>query len=71
MEELEENNYNVIKIGKFKTSSNETSRIIDYGIGTQEELESLKEILGITKVEEKEDESSMVKYSIIIGQNYK
>lgn len=71
VEELEENNYNVIKIGKFKTSSNETSRIIDYGIGTQEELESLKEILGITKVEEKEDESSMVKYSIIIGQNYK
>ena len=71
VETLNEGNFDVIKIGNFKTTKNESSRIIDYGIGTDEELNELKEILGINKVEFEEDSSSMVKYSVIIGQNYK
>ena len=71
VEKLNENDFDVVKIGNYNTSVTETSRIIDYGHGTEEELKELKELLNISKVEEATDESVTVKYSVIIGQNYK
>jgi len=67
VEKLNENDFNVVKIGNYKTTTNENSRIIDYGVGNEEEIEKIKEILKITKVEKVEDSSVSVKYSIIIG----
>ena len=53
------------------SSKTENSRIIDYGNGTEDGLKSLSEILGISTVEKSEEKSTNVKYSVIIGQNYK
>ena len=55
----------------YNTNKTEKSRIIDYGIGTEEELNELKELLKITNVEKSEDLNAKVKYSVILGQNYK
>lgn len=71
VETLNEGDFDVVKIGNYKTTQTESSRIIDYGIGTEEELNKLKEALKINKVEKQEDESSSIKYTVIIGQNYK
>ncbi len=70
VEKLNEGDFDVVKIGNYPTTKTESSRIIDYGIGTEEELNKLKDILKITKVE-KSTEESKVKFSIIIGPNYK
>lgn len=45
VEELNAEDFDVVKIGNFKTTKNEVSRIIDYGIGTEDELNELKELL--------------------------
>lgn len=66
---LAENNCNVVKLGNYQTVQIEPSRIITYGQNTEEELEFLKKISGIKKVEES-DEKSNVKFTIIIGANY-
>lgn len=66
---LADNNCNVVKLGNYQTVQVEPSRIITYGQNTDEELEFLKEISGIKKVEES-DEKSNVKFTIIIGANY-
>ncbi len=68
-ETLANNDYNVVKLGNYQTVQVETSRIITYGKNTDEELKDLKEVTGIKKVEES-DESSNVKFTIIIGANY-
>lgn len=70
VEKLNEGKFDVVKIGNYPTIKVETSRIIDYGTGTKEELEDLKKILNITTVEES-TETTNVKYSVIIGANYK
>ena len=71
VEKLNNEDFDVVKIGNYNTTTTETSRIIDYGIGTDEELAELKEILNISKVDKSEDSTVTVKYSVIIGQNYK
>lgn len=71
VEKLNNKDFDVVKIGNYNTTTTESSRILDYGIGTEEELEELKEILNISKVEKVEDSTVTVKYSVIIGQNYK
>lgn len=71
VEKLNGNNFDVVKIGNYNTTKTEKSRIIDYGIGTEEELNSLKELLKINNVEKAEDLNAKVKYSVILGQNYK
>ena len=70
VEKLNEGEFDVVKIGNYPTIKVETSRIIDYGTGTKEELEDLKKVLKITTVEES-TETTNVKYSVIIGANYK
>lgn len=71
VEMLNEDEFDVVKIGNYPTTKTENSRIIDYGNGTEDELKALSEILGISTVEKSEDKSTNVKYSVIIGQNYK
>ncbi len=71
VEMLNEDEFDVVKIGNYPTTKTENSRIIDYGNGTEDELKSLSEILGISTVEKSEEKSTNVKYSVIIGQNYK
>ena len=71
VEKLNEKDFDVVKIGNYNTTVTESSRIINYGKGIDSEIEELKEILNISKVENVEDETAKVKYSIIIGQNYK
>lgn len=68
-EKLADNEYNVIKLGNYQTVQVEPSRIITYGKNTEEELEELKKVSGIKKVEES-TESTNVKFTIIIGANY-
>ena len=68
-EKLAENDYNVIKLGNYQTVQIEPSRIITYGKNTEEDLEELKKVSGIKKVEES-TETTNVKYTIIIGANY-
>ena len=67
---LNSGDFDVAKIGNYATSKVEQSRIIDYGIGTDEELTKLKELLKITKVEKVLDQTSRVKYTVIIGEKY-
>lgn len=63
---LSENNCNVIKLGNYNSTEIEKSRIITYGYHTDEELEMIKNISGIKKVETSDEESS-VKFTIILG----
>lgn len=70
VEKLNEGEFDVVKIGNYPTIKNEPSRIIDYGTGTEEELEELKKALNIKTVETSDDVTT-VKYSVIIGTNYK
>ena len=70
VEKLNERDFDVVKIGNYPTTKTESSRIIDYGTASSDELEELKETLNIKKVETS-TESATVKFSIIIGQNYK
>ena len=69
IENLADHEYNVIKLGNYQTVEIEPARIITYGKYTEEELEELKKISGIKKVEES-TETSNVKFTIIIGANY-
>lgn len=69
VEKLADNDYNVIKLGNYQTVQVEPSRIIAYGKNTEEELEELKKVSGIKKVEQS-TENSNVKFTIIIGANY-
>ena len=69
VETLADNDYNVIKLGNYQTVQVEPSRIITYGKNTEEELEELKKVSGIKKVEES-TETTNVKFTIIIGANY-
>ena len=55
-----------MKLGNYPTVQVEPSRIITYGRNTDEELENLKKISGIKKVEESTEKSN-VKFTIIIG----
>ena len=66
---LANNEYNVVKLGNYQTVQVEPSRIITYGKHTEEELENLKKISGIKKVETSTEKSN-VKFTIIIGANY-
>lgn len=66
---LADNDYNVIKLGNYQTVQVEPSRIITYGKNTEEELEELKKVSGIKKVEQS-TENTNVKFTIIIGANY-
>lgn len=68
-EKLAENDYNVVKLGNYQTVQVEPSRIITYGQNTEEELEALKKVSGIKKVETSTEKSN-VKFTIIIGANY-
>ena len=70
VEKLNERDFDVVKIGNYPTTKTESSRIIDYGTASSDELEELKETLNIKNVETS-TESATVKFSIIIGQNYK
>ena len=69
VETLADNDYNVIKLGNYQTVQIEPSRIITYGKNTEDELEELKKVTGIKKVEES-TETSNVKFTIIIGANF-
>lgn len=69
VEKLNSNGCNVVKIGNYPTTKVEASRIITYGKHQTEELEELKTLTGIKKVEESE-ENVNVKFSVIIGANY-
>ena len=69
VELLADNDYNVIKLGNYQTVQVEPSRIVTYGKHTEEELEELKKVSGIKKVEES-TETTNVKFTIIIGANY-
>lgn len=69
VETLADNDYNVIKLGNYQTVQVEPARIITYGKNTEEELENLKKVTGIKKVEES-TETTNVKFTIIIGANY-
>lgn len=66
---LAENDCNVVKLGNYQTTQVEPSRIITYGQNTEEELNFVKEISGIKKVETSTEKSN-VKFTIIIGANY-
>lgn len=68
-ETLADNDYNVVKLGNYQTVQVEPSRIITYGQNTEEELEALKKVSGIKKVETSTEKSN-VKFTIIIGANY-
>lgn len=70
VENLNESGFDVVKIGNYPTTKVETSRIIDYGNATEGEIEELKKLLNISKVEESSDDTT-VKFSVIIGANYK
>ena len=70
VEKLNERDFDVVKIGNYPTTKTESSRIIDYGTASSDELEELKETLNIKNIETS-TESATVKFSIIIGQNYK
>ena len=70
VEALNAGDFDVVKIGNYPTTKNESSRIIDYGMGTADELAELKESLNIKNVETSNDTSN-VKYTVIIGTNYK
>ena len=70
VEKLNERDFDVVKIGNYPTTKTESSRIIDYGTASSGELEELKETLNIKNVETS-TELATVKFSIIIGQNYK
>ena len=59
----------VIKIGNYPTTKVEASRIIVYGKHTEEELDLIKEISGIKKVEQS-TEDTKVTFTIVIGANY-
>lgn len=71
VELLNEGEFDVVKIGNYPTTKTEASRIIDYGIGSEEEIKALSEELGIYTVEKSEEKVNNIKYSVIIGQNYK
>lgn len=60
---------NVVKIGNYPTTKVESSRIIVYGKHTEEELDLIKEISGIKKVEQS-TEDTRVTFTIVIGANY-
>ncbi len=69
VESLKANDYDVVKIGNYKTTKVESSRIISYGTGTEEILNDLKSVTKIKKVEESAEKAT-VNYSIIIGSGY-
>lgn len=71
VDKLKAKNFYVVKIGNYETTSKEASRIIDYGLESEELLNSLKETIGVTKVETKEDSDSTVAFTIIVGPYYK
>lgn len=65
----DENNFNVVKIGNYSSTKVESSRIITYGEYNEDELAKLKELTGISKVEESSEDSTVV-FSVLIGPNY-
>ena len=67
--ELKEQNFYVVKIGNYETTSKEASRIIDHGYGSEVTLNKLKDTIGVTKTEVGSDEST-VAYTIIVGPYY-
>lgn len=67
--ELGNNGCNVVKLGNYPTTTIEPSRIITYGQHSEEELELVKKLSGINKVEESNDKAN-VKFTIIVGANY-
>ena len=69
VEKLNANECNVVKIGNYPTTKVESSRIVTHGQYTEEELEKVKELTGIAKVEVS-TEKSTVKFSVIIGAAY-
>lgn len=69
VENLKKNDYDVVKIGNYKTTKTESSRIISYGTGTEDILNDLKDITKIKTVEESAEKAT-VNYSIIIGSAY-
>lgn len=69
VENLNNNNCNVVKIGNYSSTEVESSRIITYGTHTEEELEKIKELTKINKVAESTDQTT-VKFSVLIGPNY-
>lgn len=70
VDKLKEKNFYVVKIGNYDTTRIETSRIIDYGTGSTSDLNKLKGIVDLSKVEDVPGKSS-VDYTIILGPNYK
>lgn len=70
VDELRKENFYVVKIGNYDTTKNEGSRIIDHGYGSEVTLNKLKEVIGVTKTELSNDEST-VAYTIIVGPYYK
>lgn len=66
---LKEENFYVVKIGNYETTSKEASRIIDYGKASEDTLKELKEVARVSKTETS-DEDSSVAYTIIIGPYY-
>lgn len=69
VEKLNENECNVVKIGNYESTKTESSRIITYGKHTKDELDKVKELSGINKIEESLDKST-VKFTIILGAAY-
>lgn len=70
VDKLKKENFYVVKIGNYDTTSKEASRIIDYGCGDNETLDKLKDVVGITKTETSSEDNT-VAYTIIVGPYYK
>lgn len=66
---LKENNFYVVKIGNYETTNKEISRIIDYGLASEDILDDLKKVARVTKTESSNEEST-VAYTIIVGPYY-
>ncbi len=60
---------NVVKIGNYQTTQVESSRIIVYGKYNEKDLELVKELSGIKKIEQSTDDTN-VTFTIVIGANY-
>ena len=70
VDKLRKENFYVVKIGNYDTSKKEASRIIDYGVASEDILHDLMLVTGVTKTEASNEESS-VAYTIIVGPYYK